>query len=298
MSTFFDFDSIWRDRDQYPNPCEYWLTAEQVAVWESASREVRANPEAVNSRPMGFVTSIQVENVVLPYPRIEIYAKNLITVDNIGGNILNTIANHNLAINDIVMTSASIFTSKGILHNVEYHVVAVPTPTSFQVSLTQGGPVSVLVDGTGLNMVMGVITPAEYVEVIGLLEQGKELTALPKIYLKIVSHTYNDANMIRSAKNVLDAAFALTHDKTQYDAYNRPVWLLYKSSGEQVIRFKLNDTMLIRFSSRANTVLPFFIENDKDMPTDQDKQTLITIKTTPYIRDGDFTHHLSNPTSI
>src|SRR5258706_3945982 len=107
MATFIDLDSIWRDRQAYSNPCDYQLTPEQVATWTKSVREVRALPQNANERPLDFVSAINLLGTTLPYPRIELFASRLITIDSItNSDTLTTLDPHNLAVGDIVMTSS------------------------------------------------------------------------------------------------------------------------------------------------------------------------------------------------
>ena len=300
MATFIDLDSVWRDRDNFPNGLDYTVLPSQIATWVRSSREVRALPQGPNQRPLDFVSSVNIPAAVLPYPRIELFAPTLITVDSItGGTTLNTLTPHLLVINDIVMTSSPGFaSSNGIQRNVEYHVIATPTPTSFLVSLTAGGPPVALIDGTGLAMILGVITPANYATTSTNLTSALQLVTFPRIYLDVHSRQYDDQRAIRAIDGHLsDAKFILTQDKIQFDDTMMPIWIHYKSHGEQILRFKRDDTVQVRFLTRDGTVIPFFTETDLTIPTNPDKQSMITLEVTPYIRDADYSHHNTNPIS-
>ena len=189
MSTYIDLDAIWRDRSYYPNPCEYSLTVDQVATWSKSVREVRALPQVASERPLDFVAALNLLGATLPYPRVELFAIEFIEVDNIsGGNTLNTLTPHGLAVGDVVITSSPGFTiSNGIGREIEYHVVNIPTPTSFQVSLTPGGPVQPLTNGTGLEMVLAVLgdpaNPASnYASITAQTAAAKQLVTFPRRY--------------------------------------------------------------------------------------------------------------------
>lgn len=303
MSTYIDLDSVWRDRSAFPNPCEYSLTPEQVATWTKAVREVRAIPQNANERPLDFVSAINLLGATLPYPRVELFAHNFIEVDNIsGGNTFNTLTAHGLAVNDIVITSSPGFTiSNGVGREVEYHVVNIPTPTSFQVSLTPGGPVQAFTNGTGLEMPMAVLgDPADptsdYASVSTATAAAKQLVGFPRIYIDIHTHRYNDPRCIRTIGGILaDAKFVLVMDKVQYSDDLQPLWIHYRSHGEQVMRFKRDDPLTVRFMTRDGSTIPFFSETDLTVPTNPAKQTLITINNTPYVRDAVYANHMVEP---
>ena len=197
------------------------------------------------------------------------------------------------------MTSSPGFlVSLGISRNVEYHVIATPTPTSFQVSLTQAGPIQTFNNGTGINLQLAVITPANYANVTALNDDAALLTTFPRLYLDIHSELYKDIRRVNSINgSISDAKFALIHDKVQYDENLTPIWILYRSHGEQVMRFKRNSPLKIRFFSRDGNTLTFFDEADLTVPTNPYKQTIITVLETPYIRDAVYSNHATNPIS-
>lgn len=303
MSTYIDLDSVWRDRSSFPNPCDYSLTADQVATWTKSVREVRALPQNANERPLDFVSAINLLGVTLPYPRVEIFAHKFIEVDSItGGNTLNTLVPHGLAINDVVITSSPGFSiSNGVGREVEYHVVNIVSPTAFQVSLTPGGPVQPFTNGTGLEMMLAVLgDPADplsdYASVSTLTSDAKQILTFPRLYIDIHSRRYDDPRYIRTIGGILaDAKFVLVLDKVQYSDELQPIWLHYRSHGEQVMRFKRDDPIVIRIMTRDGTTIPFFIEADLAVPVDPFKQSLITINNTPYLRDAIFANHMVEP---
>lgn len=303
MSTYIDLDSVWRSRSAFPNPCEYSLTPEQVATWTKAVREVRALPQNATERPLDFVSAINLLGVTLPYPRVELFAHRFIEVDSItGGNTFNTLEPHGLAVNDIVITSSPGFIiSNGVGREIEYHVVNIPTPTSFQVSLTPGGLVQTFTNGTGLEMTLAVLgdpaTPtSDYASVSLQTASAKQILTFPRIYIDIHSHRYNDPRCIRTIGGILaDAKFVLVLDRIQYSDDLQPVWLHYRSHGEQVMRFKRDDPITIRIMTRDDTTIPFFIEPDLSIPVNPFKQSLITVNNTPYLRDAVYANHMVEP---
>ena len=301
MTTYIDLDSVWRDRPANTNPCNYQLTAKQIDTWTSSARDTKAIPSNPNERPLDFVNSVVLIAATLPYPRIEIFAPFNITVDSItGGNTINTVGNHNLAVNDIVMTSSPGFAaSNGIQRNVEYHVIAPITPTSFQVSLTQGGPAVALIDGTGLNLEMGAIPLALYQTVMDNLQSAEALVTFPRLYVNFHSNYYNDTRLLNTIGGVLaDAKFVIGIDKVQFDNTARPIWIHYKAQGEQVFRFKRNDTVHLQFMTRDGSIVNFFDEPDLAVPTDPSRQSLVTFGLTPYLKDATYRNQGIEPIAI
>ena len=303
MATFIDLDSFWRDRQSYPNPCDYQLTPEQIATWTKSVREVRALPQNANERPLDFVSAINLLGVTFPFPRIELFANRLIVVDSItNSDTFNTLSSHGLAVGDIVMTSSPGYAfSNGVGRNIEYHMVNIISPTAFQVSLLPGGAVQSFINGTGLELTLAVIgDPADptsdYVSVTTANNDAIQLLTFPRIYADIHSIRYNDPRCLRTIGGILaDAKWVLCIDKIQYDDNLQPRWIHYRSHGEQVMRFKRDDPLFIRFMTRDGTTIPFFTEPDLTIPTNPDKQTLLTIDNTPYLRDAIFANHMVEP---
>jgi hypothetical protein len=89
----------------------------------------------------------------------------------------------------------------------------------------------------------------------------------------------------------------LFQERIQFDENLAPVWIHFKSHGEQVTRFKRDDPVTIRFLSRGGQVLPFFNEADPQLAPNPFKQTLLTLNITPYARDASFTNHSTEPIS-
>lgn len=70
MSSFIDLDSIWRDREMFPNENKYGLTPNQIETWFRESRTVRAFPQEPSTRPVEFATTINMKYLSLPYTDI------------------------------------------------------------------------------------------------------------------------------------------------------------------------------------------------------------------------------------
>lgn len=67
MSSFIDLDSIWRDREMFPNENKYELTPNQVESWFRKSRTVRAFPQEPSTSPLEFATTVNLRYLTLPY---------------------------------------------------------------------------------------------------------------------------------------------------------------------------------------------------------------------------------------
>ena len=67
MANFIDLDSIWRDRETYPNENNYEVGPSQVETWYKTARAVRALPQNPNILPLEFATTINIKYLTLPY---------------------------------------------------------------------------------------------------------------------------------------------------------------------------------------------------------------------------------------
>lgn len=297
MATYIDLDSIWRDRAAYPNPCAYELTPNQIETWSRSTRETRPLPANPNERPLDFVNSVSLITLTLPYPRIEIYATRTISVDSILANTLTTLDPHNLVVGDILMTSSPGYSSStGILRNVEYHVISTATPTTFQISLVSAGPALALTDGTSLDMLLAVLTAADYDTVIGNLDDAIKLVTFPRLYVDFHSRKYPDTRMINTnGGRLADAKFVIGIDRVQLDDKLTPTWIHYKSHGEQVFRFKRDDPVVLNIFTRDGTTINFFNEGDLSIPTNPMKQSLATFMIIPFVKDARFINGQLDP---
>ena len=311
MSTYYDLDSQWRDRSAYPNPCDYQITSEQVNTWPIQPRDVRAIPQNANERPLNFMTTVDVKTATLPVPRIELYAPNLITINKASGGpgwTVETLPDPDvvLADGDMLMTSSPGWaTSNGIVRNTPYYISGLAgTPATgytFTLHLVYAplSPAIQVAAGTFLQLIMGHTPAADAAIVMLTLETAQSLINFPRIYLDIHSRRYHDNRYLKTIGGVLsDARYVLIQDRIQFDDNLQPLWIHYRGTGEQTMRFESNGPLVIRFMTRDGTTIPFFNEPIANGEvTNPYKQSMITINTTPFVRDASYTHHGVEPIS-
>lgn len=147
------------------------------------------------------------------------------------------------------------------------------------------------------------IEPKEFVTTINIrymtLPYSDAVAALPRIYVNFVSRTYKDINLIQTINGIhSDAKFICVPDRIQEDPNTgNPIWIHYKCSMEQTMRFKRDDPILVQFTTRSGDVLPntdTLVPN----PPDPNQQTLITFELTPYIRDGDYDNQMLSTSTL
>lgn len=67
MATFIDLDSVWRDREIYPNENSYELGPKKIVTWFKSARTVRAFPQNPNLQPLEFATTVNITYMTIPF---------------------------------------------------------------------------------------------------------------------------------------------------------------------------------------------------------------------------------------
>ncbi len=67
MANYIVLESEFRDRFEYPNPAQFIVKASQLTGWFRTARTVRAHPQMPLTKPLGFVSSVDVIHVITPY---------------------------------------------------------------------------------------------------------------------------------------------------------------------------------------------------------------------------------------
>ena len=110
------------------------------------------------------------------------------------------------------------------------------------------------------------------------------------LYLDIHSPTYNDQYLINTISGAnRDARFLLIRDKVVFNNAGKPIWILWTSPMEQVLRFKRNDPLVFRLFTPDGITIPLI--DDKPEP-DESVQIMTLLGVTPYSRDGSYDNHL------
>jgi len=184
MSNFIHLDSLYRDREEYPNENDYQVTPQQVETWIRPARAVKAFPANPNLQPIEFSTTVNISNFMTPY------------------------------------------------------------------------------------------TP--------------ELASLPVIYVNFRSLLYDDQFLVYTINGKHnEVKFVCIIDRVQNDSDGNPIWIHWKSSMEQALRFRRGYPVIFRITTRSGDILPQ-TDNPPDEPPNPSQQTLITFEVSPYIRDGSY----------
>ncbi len=288
MATYIDLDSVWRDRQSYSNPLNYQLTADQISSWTRNPKEVRS-PHAVSERSVGVPSTVMVKNVTLPYPRVELFAPRSIYITSTDVGTLTTTDPHLLAVDDVVSTSSPIFTDINIYPNIDYYVVATPDAYTFTISTQLGGTTVVFPIHTTIGISLSVLPIASFSVIKDKLFEAVQLLSFPRIYLDVHCLHQNDPRAIRTIGGILsDAKYVLVQDKILLDKSLTPIWITYVTQGDQIMRFKRDEILNITFLTRSGVIIDFFDEKDLTIVTNPMVQSLITLRVTPYDRDGHY----------
>ena len=67
MSTYIHLDSLYRDKEEFPNENNFQLTGRQVQGWTKYARSVRPYPQNPSLQPLDFTSSLRIISVTTPY---------------------------------------------------------------------------------------------------------------------------------------------------------------------------------------------------------------------------------------
>lgn len=138
--------------------------------------------------------------------------------------------------------------------------------------------------------------PLEFSTVVNIhyltLPYFADLLDEPRLYVNIRSKLYNDIHLLNAIDGRQpDAKFVCEFDKVQLDSADTPIWVHYKCTMSQAMRFRRGDSIIFEVTDRVGAVIP---NQDTLFPDDADpqKQILCTFEITPYIRDGIFDNQM------
>lgn len=292
MSTFVELDSIYRDRVQDPNPCNFTLPVSLVSSWLRAAREVRSSPQNQATRPLEFVTTVNMTALTLPYPRVDLYADTFITVTDISsaGTTFTATEDTNFSVGDRIRATSS---TNGVVIGTNYYVYTTPTSTTFTLDLiTPPAAAHVFTPGSDINLVFALYTD----DVETLLTSALEIIKYPRLYVDYHTVTFDDAYLINTISGIhANTRFIVVPEKVQFDDRLTPIWIYYKSLMEQTLRIKRDEPVHFSIRSRNDEIITAFTDLDLDVPADPYKQVIATFTLTPYIRDNDYANSLLEP---
>jgi len=151
-------------------------------------------------------------------------------------------------------------------------------------------PQTMSLDFVSAIEVKQVITPYKIPDPPPVPPAPAPTTPYAYLYLDIHSPTYNDQYLINTISGVnRDARFLLIRDKVIFDSTGKPVWILWTSPMEQVLRFKRDDPLIFRLFTPDGVTLPLI---DNGPVPKESVQVMALLGVTPYSRDGDYDNHL------
>lgn len=159
-----------------------------------------------------------------------------------------------------------------------------------QVRAVGQNPQTMSLDFVSAIEVKQVITPYLFPDPPPDPPVGAPLVPYSYLYLDIHSPTYNDQYLINTISGAnRDARFLLIRDKVIFDSKGKPIWILWNSPMEQVLRFKRDDPLVFRLFTPNGLTLPLV---DPDPLPREDVQVMALLGVTPYSRDGTYDNHL------
>jgi len=134
--------------------------------------------------------------------------------------------------------------------------------------------------------------PVEFVTEISIVHftmpYDEDLAALPRLYIDFHARQYNDQYLVNTISGIHPGArFVAVPCRIQTDSDTVPVWIHYSCNMKQTLRFKRDDSVVLRITTRSGSVLTTFVAENPTDPADPLKQTLITLELLPLLRDAD-----------
>lgn len=127
-----------------------------------------------------------------------------------------------------------------------------------------------------------------------------EVSPSPLEYSKLyVQFTNSETQTIRLINGIdgvhAESTFVCVYDKIQYNEAGDPIWIHYKCTMDQVMPIDLSKPIKVVITSRSQDIVPSV---DTGSVPDPAKQTQMTLRITPYLRDGDYSNHLTTSVAI
>lgn len=67
MASYINLDSIFRDRQNYPNPAEFQVSADLIKGWHPNPPKVNATNALVTDRSLEFASTLKLMQLIIPY---------------------------------------------------------------------------------------------------------------------------------------------------------------------------------------------------------------------------------------
>jgi hypothetical protein len=296
MATTLLLDTVGRDVTVVKDPLNYLTPVGLIDGWTANTTEVRAIPADPSHSVPDFASSVEVREVTLPYPRVELWGA-IIDVVDIAANVIST-DDPVPPDGTVIMTSAGKWGDYGISPNVTYYVVGSGVGV-FSLSLIPAGPPEVLVDSSDVDLTLTIVTP----EVLEQLKKAKTMYSTPHIVMRLSVHSESDNNRIRhyqtSQQTIGKYQFVLERSNTDVDEVTfTPTWIRYRALQDQVLRWNLKKPIHIGFATIKGTPIDVYCE-DKRFPTYEDharewKRSIIVATVIPYAREAKFSNHFTD----
>lgn len=276
MSNFVDLDSIYRDRLEYPNPCDYKVTATQVKEW---SRNTRSKDYSVDN---SLLHTCRIDSLLMPYPRVELFG-DIIEITSVALAVF-TLNGHPFSTNDII-ESLDATTGNQIVPKTQYEINVIDANTFNIRAIGGGANISIPAQTFNARNSLRVVKVTAAVQTA--LTNALQLLQEPRLYIDFDCETYKNIDVLSSMYNThrMDK-FVMTYDKIQYDDKGRGMWVIYKTKSTPTIRFQIGDPLIVKISDRYGSPIDWFNDNSTTTLPNPDKQTLLTLSVTPYLRDN------------
>lgn len=290
MPNVIDIDSYYRDRNIYPNPCDFSITPGQVKEWVKTTRSKEYTADRT------ILHSVELDRLSMPYPRVELYADVIVSADSIvaGTGLVTFPSAHGLADEDIVECLDDV---APFVRGRQYYVDVIGLNTmtlSLAVPLTAILPASTMTFNPIRNKLRFAVVYSVplNIDIRQTLVNGLSFLNIPKIYVDIDvdAGTFRNQDTIASIDGYhRNDKFVATLDVVQNDSDGAPVWLHYKTKTPQVMRFKMGEPLKIKLSDRSGDAITVFNDNPSSTTfPNPSKQILLSLNVTPFAQDSDY----------
>jgi hypothetical protein len=157
-----------------------------------------------------------------------------------------------------------------------------------------GGAPLVIGPATTLSLDFVIYTAA----VQALYEDSRVVLTSPVLLFKIRCVTYKDNRNIRCLSGThAGVTHILFRGGVTQGASGAPAFIEWIAKAEQTQRWKLDDVIQFEFETRDGRVLDVFKESADDQMKEKDptRQSIISFIVTPFVRDGSFSNHFTDP---
>lgn len=299
MATALLIDTVGRDVSTITDPLNYTTPESMISDWNNYVTETRAVPSNPSHSIPDFASSVDIKSVTLPYPRVELWGRQLNIQSIVSGGTLVLTTSEQIPDDTPIQTTMGKWGEYGLTTEVTYYVVN-SAPGTFDLSLSIGGAPIGLADAANIGLTLTIVTP----DVLAQVQKARDMYSSPHLVLKFCVKGESDDNRVRyltsDVQNIRPYQFVLEKLGTDLDERTgMPVWVRFRALFDQVLRWGLKKPIIISFATIRGIPIDVFAENPRKFPVDEAtamdwKRSIIVAVVIPYARDAKYTNHFAD----